>query len=157
MTLPTITIDILILVTFLLLNIVVGFRYRGKNQSFKEYAVGDKNFSTATLTATIVATWMSGSIFFLEIEQTYSRGLYFIIAAIMGGIVGMLLVGRVIGPRMGKFMHNVSLPETLGKLYGKHVQFIAGISCVVLLTGRSSFKSLLGSYPSCSTTKVRSS
>ncbi len=135
MTPSLITIDILIFVVFFLLNIIVGFRYRGKGQSFKEYAVGDKKFSTATLTATVVATWMSGSIFFVGIEQTYSRGLYFIIAAIMGGIVGMLLVGRVIGPRMGKFLHNISLPETLGNLYGKHVQLIAGISCVVLSAG----------------------
>jgi Na+/proline symporter len=129
------SVDIFIFAGFFLLNIIVGFRYRGKGQSFKEYAIGDKQFSTATLTATIVATWMSGSIFFVGIEQTYSRGLYFIIAAIMGGIVGMLLVGRVIGPRMGKFLYHISLPEALGQLYGKHVQLVAGISCVVLSAG----------------------
>jgi Na+/proline symporter len=135
MTLPPITIDILIFVAFFVLNIVVGFWHRGKSQSFREYAVGDKKFSTATLTATIVATWMSGSILFLTIEQTYTRGLYFIIAAIMGIIPGMLLVGHVIGPRMGKFLDNVSLPEALGKLYGRYVQLIAGVSCVVLSIG----------------------
>jgi Na+/proline symporter len=47
MTLPGQTIDILIFVVFFLLNIIVGSKYRGKKQSFKEYAIGDKKFSTA--------------------------------------------------------------------------------------------------------------
>ncbi len=135
MKLPSQTIDILIFVVFLLLNVIVGFKYRGKKQSFKEYAIGDKKFSTATLTATIVATWMSGSILFIGIEQTYSRGLYFVLAATIGGAIGMLLVGRVVGPRMGRFLDNVSLPDTLGSLYGRSVQLIAGISCVILSIG----------------------
>jgi Na+/proline symporter len=135
MKLPSVTIDILIFIAFFVLNIVVGFRHRGKSQSFREYAIGDKKFSTATLTATIVATWMSGSILFLTIEQTYTRGLYFAMAIIMGGVPGMLLVGHVIGPRMGKFLDNVSLPEALGKLYGQYVQLIAAVSCVVLSIG----------------------
>jgi hypothetical protein len=32
---------------------------------------------------------------------------------------------------MGKFLNNVSVPESLGKLYGKHVQAIAGIGTVL--------------------------
>lgn len=129
------TIDILILVAFFLLNIVVGFRYRGKSQSFKEYAIGDKKFSTATLTATIVATSMSGSILFFDLEETYGRGLYYILAALVGGTSSLLLTGRVIGPRMGKFLNNVSVPESLGKLYGKIVQTIAGIGAILSSIG----------------------
>jgi len=135
MSLPPITIDILILAAFLLLNIVVGFRYRGKNQSFKEYAVGDKKFSTAVLTATIVATWMSGSVLFIDLERTYSSGLYFIIAVIVGRVAGLLLTGHVIGARMDKFLNNVSVPESLGKLYGKAVQAVSGIGAVLSAIG----------------------
>jgi Na+/proline symporter len=130
MTLPGQTIDILIFVVFFLLNIIVGSKYRGKKQSFKEYAIGDKKFSTATLTATIVATWMSGSLLFLDLEKTYSQGLYFIIAIIVGRTLGLLLTGYVIGPRMGRFLNHVSVSESLGELYGKAVQAIAGISAV---------------------------
>ena len=49
-------VDVVILVAFLLINIVVGWKCRGKSKSFKGYAIGDKKFSTATLTATIGAT-----------------------------------------------------------------------------------------------------
>ena len=57
--------DIALIVVFLAANIIVGFWSRGQNQSFTEYAIGDKKFSTPVLTATIVATWMSGSVFFI--------------------------------------------------------------------------------------------
>jgi Na+/proline symporter len=129
------TIDILIFAAFFLLNIIVGFRYRGKSQSFKEYAIGDKQFSTATLTATLVATFTSGSVFFVGLENTYSKGLYYALATLIGGTAGILITGRIVGPRMGKFLDNVSLPDALGKLYGKYVQLIAGVSCVVLSLG----------------------
>ncbi|MEM7055296.1 MAG: HD domain-containing protein [Bacteroidota bacterium] len=132
MTTTPATIDILIFVAFLVLNLVVGFKYRGKSQTFKEYAIGDKKFSTATLTATVVATWMSGSALFIDLENTYSRGLYYMIAILIGTIVGFLLItSRVLGPRMGKFLNNVSVPECLGTLYGKPVQTIAGIGAVL--------------------------
>ncbi len=129
------TLDLLILLGFLVLNIIVGFRYRGKSKSFQEYAIGDKKFSTATLTATIVATWMSGSHLFVCLEQTYSTGLYYVIAIIIGCTAGLLITGNVIGPRMGKFLNNVSVPELLGKVYGNQVQAIAGISTVLSTIG----------------------
>jgi Na+/proline symporter len=34
-----------------------------------------------------------------------------------------------------KALKDQSLPEALGKLYGKYVQLIAGLSCVVLSIG----------------------
>ena len=135
MSLPTVTIDTLIFVVFFVLNIIVGFRYRGKRQSFREYAIGDKKFSTATLTATLVATVMSGSVFFVGLENTYQKGLYYALATLIGATARILIAGRIVGPRMGKFLDNVSLPDALGKLYGKYVQLIAGISCVVLSVG----------------------
>ena len=127
---PTLTIDVALFSVFLAINLIVGLKYRGKTQTFREYAIGDKKFSTATLTATIVATCMSGSALFVDLEKTYSQGLYYIIAVVIGVTGGLLITGRVIGPRMGKFLNNVSVPEALGNLYGRHVQAIAGISAM---------------------------
>lgn len=79
--------DVVIFVAFLLINVVVGWKYRGKSQSFREYAVGDKKFSTATLTATIVATWTGGNILFNALERTYCTGLYYLIPSLIGGFL----------------------------------------------------------------------
>ena len=129
------TADLLILIVFLLLNVIVGFRYRGKSQSFREYAIGDKKLSTATLTATIVATWIGGNIFFNYLEKFYKTGLYYVIPSGIGGTACLLITGYVIGPRMGKFLDSVSVPDLLGKLYGRWIQAIAGVSTVLYVVG----------------------
>ncbi|OJW73667.1 MAG: hypothetical protein BGO68_05430 [Candidatus Amoebophilus sp. 36-38] len=127
--------DTLIFAVFLVINLLVGLRYRGKKQTFKEYAIGNKNFSTATLAATIVATWASGSMFFSELEQTYSNGLYFIIALIIGMPLGLLITGYIIGPRMGALLDHVSMADAISSIYGKGVQLITGVSTVLMDIG----------------------
>ena len=129
------TTDVVILTAFLVLSAIVGFKYRNENLNFRTYAIGDKNFSTAMLTATIVATWVSGSLFFINLEGVYNRGLYFIIAVVLGSTTGLLITGRVIGPRMGKFLNNVSVPASLGQLYGRLIQVIAGFSSILSKLG----------------------
>lgn len=47
---PTLTLDIALFGVFLAVNLIIGLKYCGKRQTFKEYAMGDKQFSTATLT-----------------------------------------------------------------------------------------------------------
>jgi Na+/proline symporter len=120
-----------IFIVFLLANIVVGFRYRGRRQSFKEYAIGDKEFSTATMTATIVATWAGGNILFNALERTYATGLYDVLPSVTGDFVCLAITRYVLGPRMGKFLNNVSVPKSLGRLYDVQIQAIAGISTVL--------------------------
>jgi Na+/proline symporter len=127
-------IDIAIFILFLLVNLFIGILYRGKSQSFKEYSIGDKKFSTATLTATMVATWASGSYLFNTIEQTYSNGLYFILAS-LGSAIGLLLTGYVVGPRLAPFLNNVSVADIMGHIYGQRVQVIAALSSVLKSIG----------------------
>src|ERR1700733_13321809 len=105
-------IDIIIFVLFLVANLIIGILYRGKTQSFKEYSIGDKKFSTATLTATMVATWASGSYLFNTIEQAYSSGLYFILAS-LGSSIGLIITGYVVGPRLAPFLNNVSVADIM--------------------------------------------
>lgn len=59
-----INIDSAIFIGFLLINVAFSLFYGRGITTIKEYAVGDRNFSTATIAATLVATWVSGSDFF---------------------------------------------------------------------------------------------
>jgi Na+/proline symporter len=126
-------IDISIFVVFLAINLVVGLMYGKRTANLREYAIGDKTFSTATLTATIVATWSSGSSLFLNIENTYSSGLYYIIAR-LGLPLGILLTAQL-AKRMGEFLNNVSVAEAMGDLYGRTVQIITAFSSILAKIG----------------------
>lgn len=49
-------IDLMIFVGFLVVNLAIGLFYSKGIRNMREYAIGDRNFSTSTLTATIMAT-----------------------------------------------------------------------------------------------------
>ena len=79
-------IDIAIVIGFLVLTLAVGLGHGQKVKTIKDYALGGRNFSTAALVATVVATWASGSGFFVTLSKTYSDGFYYMFARFGIGI-----------------------------------------------------------------------
>ena len=130
---PTLTLDVALFSVFFAVNLVVGLSYGRKVKDLKDYALGGKNFSTATLAATIIATGSSGRSLFITLERTYSSGLYYIIAK-LGLSIGLWLSGQLTG-RMGEFLNNVSVAEAMGDMYGKTVQVITATSGIIAQIG----------------------
>ena len=63
-------IDAAIFIGFLIVTIVIGLiSSRGVN-TIKQYAVGDRNFSTPTIAATLIATWVGAAFFYYNISET---------------------------------------------------------------------------------------
>ncbi|MFN9477787.1 MAG: sodium:solute symporter family protein, partial [Rickettsiales bacterium] len=115
--------DISIISLFLIINLVAGV-YSGRGiKTIKEYAIGDRNFGTATIAATIIATWISGSFFTVCISQTYKEGVWFLPAA-LGDVLSLIIIGYVFAPRMKEFFGSLSVAETMGNLYGRNVRLI---------------------------------
>lgn len=83
--------DLIIFITFFTLHLIIGIKAHGQRQSFPDFATGSEDFSTATLVATMVATWAAGSMFFTIIEQTYSTGLYLMIPILIALPIGLLI------------------------------------------------------------------
>ena len=130
---PTLTLDVALFSVFLAINLIVGLSYGRSVKNFKDYALGGKNFSTATLVATIIATWYGGGSLFHALEKTYSSGLYYTIA-ILGLPMGLWLTGQL-AVRMGEFLSNVSVAEAMRDLYGRTVQLITAMSGIMATTG----------------------
>ncbi|MDX2049633.1 MAG: ATP-binding protein [Rickettsiaceae bacterium] len=127
-------IDIFIFAGFLIVNLLTGLFYGSRVSSIREYAVGDKRFSTATLTATVIATCIGGGFFGGALAETYRQGLYFVLPA-MGEPLGLIFVGYFIIPRMSEFLGNITIAEALGDMYGERVRKIAAISSIALCLG----------------------
>ncbi len=126
--------DIAIVVTFLIITLIVGLGHGKKVKSIKDYALGGRNFSTAALVATIVATWASGSGFFVTLSKTYSDGFYYMFASIGIGI-SFLITSLVLVPRMGEFLGKTSIAEAMGDLYGSKVRMITAITGTIGAAG----------------------
>ena len=126
--------DITIFSCFLAANLILGLQAGRRVKSLQGYAIGDKDFSTATLTSTIVATWIGGGYLSYALARTYSTGLQFILAD-LGGPLGLLITGRYLIVRMGEFLNNLSVAEAMGDLYGKTVRIVTAISGIALAVG----------------------
>jgi Na+/proline symporter len=129
-----INIDIIIFVGFLTLNLVVGLFYGRGVKTIKDYALGGRNFSTGTIAATLIATWIGGGFFAFNLSKAYSDGLPFI-AAVVGNGLAVFLLGYFYGPRVGEFLGCSSVAEVMDKLYGRHVRIITAIAAIALAVG----------------------
>lgn len=128
------TVDILIIITFLIATLVIGIVQGKKVHNISDYALGGRNFSTGALVATIVATWVSGSSFFITLSKTYSNGIYYLIAS-SGIFISFLIKALVFIPRMGEFIGKTSVAEAMGSLYGNPVRIIVAIAGTIGASG----------------------
>ena len=74
-----------------------------------------------------MATWASGSGFFITLSKTYTDGLAYVIASVGEGI-SFLILALFLIPRMGEFLGKISIAEAMGELYGKHVRVITAVA-----------------------------
>lgn len=70
-------IDMIIFISFLAINLVIGFTTFAKIKSIQEYSIGNRDFSTGTIAATLIATWISGSAFLTDLSKVYIEGLFY--------------------------------------------------------------------------------
>ena len=127
-------IDIAIFVAFLAINLASGLFHSRNIKSITEYAVGSRNFSTATIVATIVATWLFGSSIALNLFETIQNGLYFVVPGVADGF-SFFVVAYFYAPRMREFLGNLSVAEAMGNMYGKKVRLITAICGIIPAIG----------------------
>src|SRR4051812_32857673 len=108
--------DFIIFIVFLVVNLIIGLFYSRGIKNIKEYAIGTRNFSTATIAATLVATWISGSAFLTDISEVYENGLFYMIPGMFGDIFSWILIYFLIAPRAGKFLGAISVAEAMGNM-----------------------------------------
>ncbi len=115
-------------VIFLLLTLATGiyYSYNNKSTTIREYAIGNKTFSTATLVATLLATAYGGGALVYVVEEIHSGGLYWVIIAFIGSF--NIWVISPLALRMGPFMKHLSMAETLGSVYGRYARIITALS-----------------------------
>ncbi|WP_194966256.1 sodium:solute symporter family protein, partial [Rickettsia endosymbiont of Cardiosporidium cionae] len=126
--------DKLIIIAFIGIICWTGLKNIFTVKTFKFFALGNRNFSTGALVATIVATYLSGSGFFLVLSNVYKDGLYYLSVG-FSSYLALLLLAFFIVPRMQDFLGNISIAEALGKQYGKTARCIVSLAIVVNAIG----------------------
>ncbi|UWW96498.1 MAG: hypothetical protein NMK33_03480 [Candidatus Cardinium sp.] len=106
--------SIFIVAAFLVFTLLVGICFSRQKTTFREYAVGNKQFTTATLVFTVLATLYGGGGLVRNVEYVYRIGLWWIVIMLLSSF-GLWAVGRL-ALRMGPFMQHFSMAETIGNI-----------------------------------------
>ncbi|MFV0251377.1 MAG: sodium:solute symporter [Rickettsia aeschlimannii] len=126
-------IDLLIFTSFLAINLLVGLL---NIKNIREYAIGTRNFSTGTIVATLIATWIGTSTFLIDNSRIYRDGLLYLLPSVFGSIVSWLLISDFIAPRFENFLGSLSAAEIIGEAYGNKVRILTSIVSILISIGR---------------------
>jgi len=117
---------LLVIVLFLLLTLIIGLSSIQVRNTFREYALGTRSFSTPTLVVTLLATYYAGGILIRSVATFSSSRLFWIVWQLFVNSFIFLIVSWLAG-RMDRCMYHISMPETMGRIYGKYTRIITTI------------------------------
>jgi len=126
--------DISILVLFLATTLLLGMYASKGIQDPKSFAVGNRNFGSYALFATLSASYIGGGYTFGLAEKTVQHGFLYILC-LLGVSLQQFLVTIVIIPRMKPFKDAYSIGDIMEKFYGKSGKLFSGLAGVVVCTG----------------------
>jgi Na+/proline symporter/signal transduction histidine kinase/CheY-like chemotaxis protein len=127
-------IDFAMVIAYMVITLIVGYRYGKGVKTIKDYALGGRNFNTATLSATVIATWASGSAFFIAVTSAYQDGFWEFCTSLCFSMSG-IIVAYLVAPRMREFFGKLSVADVMGDLYGDNVRLITSVTSLVLSLG----------------------
>lgn len=120
------SIDVWIVLVCLTMNLILGIYYSKGIKTFEEYAIGNRKMSTFVLTLSLIATTYGGSTLNSRLDACYRNGIYAFILDLASPL-SFYLAARFIIVRMQEFLGDVSVAESMGKLYGNTVRLITAI------------------------------
>lgn len=125
------TINLCIVVVFLLLNLAVGF-YKGRNiQDMRDYAIANKSYGVGALVMTYLATMIGSGSIFRASNEVYKDGILPFIA-ILGVSFSFVFMAIFIAPKIQYFRGCLTVGDMLGKLYGNKVKNFTGVISVLM-------------------------
>ncbi|KAF8818589.1 sodium:solute symporter family protein [Rickettsia endosymbiont of Cardiosporidium cionae] len=126
--------DLLVISVFVIAMFYVVLTVIFRVKSFKEFALGSRVFSTPVLVATIVATYLSGSGFFIELSCIYEYGIAYFISDI-AIVISFIIFGIFFVPRMQIVLGSISIAEAISKIYGNNVRYLISVSSILSSIG----------------------
>ena len=119
-------IPLCMIIAFLLSIVLIAhYAIRTRVTSFRPYAVGNRAFSTANLIATVLATYYGGGTMMSYITQ-FSDGIFWVSWRIFGVMAAFFTLSWL-SMRMANFIYHISMPETMGRVYGKYPRIITAV------------------------------
>jgi len=112
---------LIIIFFYLFFLLMVALKFKGRNSSFLEYVLGDRSFGIRLSSLGLLGNYIGGGTLLAVVGHVAIFGLSDV-WVFLGAILSFVILGL-----LGKGIRNsesITLPEFVGKAFGKKVQFI---------------------------------
>lgn len=116
--------DIIVFLLFLLMNLFIGVSSMPRLSTLRQYSVGSKGFTVASIAASIITISYGGGIFYNILDSTF-------LLILIGSAISYFIIGTVLSKRLGLFLNCCSVAEIMGQLYGTNVRKIVAICGII--------------------------
>ncbi|MHA7878120.1 MAG: sodium:solute symporter family protein, partial [Bacteroidota bacterium] len=123
---PYLSADYLVVYAFLLVIFIVGWRAGKGIKDIRTYAIGNKNFGTAALVLTFLATEVGGQGAINLAGEIGTVGII-VLVTFLGMSIAYLVQALWIAPKLAHFAQCMTMGDVMGNLYGRSAQVIVGI------------------------------
>jgi SSS family solute:Na+ symporter len=129
-------IDISIVVAYLLVCLVLGFKKFGQVKTLRDYTFGSKPLSTIVLTATTFATIISASQLIGNVGKSYQLGIVYV-AAIFFSPIGWFILSRLMARNLSLFQKKqfLTLGDIMEYFYGRLGQRLSSYGSIFISLG----------------------
>lgn len=123
-------IDQIIVGAYLAITLIIGL-YVGRNvKNMREFAIGNRDFSTLMLVSTVFASIVEASDTMGLAGSTFHLGPVFLLSY-LGIVLSRFTLAIFIAPKMEPFLGLISAGDIFEKLFGKRAKTLMGISTFV--------------------------
>lgn len=123
-------IDQAIVLIYFAIVLIVGLMVGRNTSSLKDFAIGNRDFSTLALVAAVFASIVDASGTIGLVGKTLSIGPAFVLSY-LGTLVGRTSIAFIIAPRMRPFMGLISAGDIFEQLFGRRAKTLMGVSTVI--------------------------
>ncbi len=127
------TIDVIVIISYLLLCLIIGFVSSKKVHNIKDYALGNRSFSTLVLIGTFLATDIGAGLTVGVVSNVYASGLIFATAILVRPFT-WLIARWVVGRNIEEFQHAgcISTSDIIQYLYGVKGRWVVNILTFII-------------------------
>ncbi|MDF2965755.1 MAG: sodium:solute symporter family protein [Rickettsiaceae bacterium] len=122
--------DLVIILLYVVFTFSIGIWAGFNVKSLREYAVGDKSFSSILLVSTIAATWIDGGSTLSPSSNSFKYGITALFPQ-LGIVLYLYIISSFIAPLMKPFLNHVSVGEIVGGMYGQGARLITAIAATL--------------------------
>ncbi|MCP3660589.1 MAG: sodium:solute symporter family protein, partial [Bacteroidetes bacterium] len=112
--------------SFLLITLIIGL-YSGRGiKDIKDYALGNKKFTSFTMVLTMLATWIGGESIIGSTSEIFSKGIILSFSWLAAGLQ-LFLIGAFLSKKLTAFKNIFTIGDLMEIFYGKPIKIFAGI------------------------------